>query len=1684
MSRLLGTDRSFRRLVLFLIFSTINLIIVNAFAFSFWVLWIIISFLLQMCLAPFQKGGYGAYWRAFLHENVYTGFLEWLCRWEIRIRNIYYTKKYIETTQPVAVAPYIGRVAFYFFIWKTAQSYGLSYLSFFFTFVYPFVIIDSLLHPDLPVENKTPMATTIIIAILLFVGQLFVWRIFFWIMCKISELCIDPVFRPKYKYTLTEVFAPTNNASSKPIHYVITHDSPQRQAPFAIAGEEALGLSVVSNKEDQFCIPVPELSIPKAEDTPIPMLERITIQRNQTPIRPSQELSRSIVSLSRSIPPKITTQAITPRDTIVERNQVNYPPQRNLYVNNQFQATYDEFTESSYQPITRGVTRGFSSNNQGHYTTLESPRVNSNHVYSLLSPPERSNSQQSLRPQVSRSLSYAMPNSDPVHFAAFCPPSVSPSIFNFDIWAFLVHQRDDMREEATSDGVAKQLSREFLMDVRRGALVHITLSVPEGFQLLDNATKALLWQGDMTKVSYNIECLDSVVDGQVMFSASIVLGNQVMVLRSFVFASSKKRMVVSNEMSEVESSLEMLPESYEEIAYDELQMHELVGRGNFGDAFRATYHGQDVVVKTIRANEFGDNQDEIVQEFRHEAAVLSLFGHHPNIVPFVGACTDMSKPLSLVTQYVPEGSVEDQFGKGRLSVEMKTQILRGAAAGFLNIHEGRFIHRDIAARNCLMDDTYGAKVCDFGMCRRVGSMGGSYFYAGKGPLKYMAPESLTPPHAFSYQSDVYSFGVMMWETFNEQSPFGGLTGAEAAAHVLSGNRLELSNAIPLKLQDVMIDCFAIDPSKRPSMYEILLALILGASRSIRRLIVFLALTYVFQQTLYYALPFVVIIWICLYPFWLALYIIRCRQGRSWIVYKAHLERYKNKIVGITCRFDVSLLNLYNSKDPIKTSPSLPTVVSLCKLFGLLIYFNGWKAWTLKYVFILIGTLFTDGWHHIYTPANYTDPTHVKEGEYSWTFGSIMAACGIWLGTYFLCAFFAVLIIAATKFCTVSTVQAKVLEQDLMVDAPSVTQALTPRRDNSSDENIPGITVVAGIEKGFYCIPVPDPLGATPMYNPQINDDGRPSSPQSQLPAQEPTIRTDSSIATPPMQGGPARMNTPPSRPPSKMHIPPTRPPTTTHLSSTSIPAVESREDNDDSITTKVVVDEMLWNMNNQQQAGHTYDPFFATDFAESQNRVFRDIPDPTGWVSPTPYSSTFFNERTYDDLSPRRRSSVLFTRSLVQRTFSSMDSRNIVDVPTTRDNVHFTSYAPPCVAPSTVFPFKVWAFLVHQRDEMREEALADGSSKQLSRECMLQIRKGALVHISLKVPEQIRVLSESILPMSWEGEVTHVNFELECIKTARDGQIMIEATIVVGAAVMVLSSYIFISTLNGVDEVQELQTDFNALPETFEEINYDCLQIYNQVGRGHFGDAYRAKYNGQDVVIKKLRPNSFGENQDQIVQEFRHEAAVLSLFGHHPNIVPFVGACTDLSKELCLVTQYLPFGSLEDQYGKALPVRTKARILKDAACGLLNIHEGGFIHRDVAARNCLVDTDYRGRICDFGLCRRVNSYGGAHFSEGSMPLKYLAPESLTEPHSFSYRSDSYSFGVMMWETLSESKPYSGMTATEAANHIMNGYGLDSATIPLSYRDLLTSCLSGDPAKRPSMAHIYHRLLDVEALIVG
>ncbi|GLD93325.1 hypothetical protein PINS_up001917 [Pythium insidiosum] len=420
---------------------------------------------------------------------------------------------------------------------------------------------------------------------------------------------------------------------------------------------------------------------------------------------------------------------------------------------------------------------------------------------------------------------------DKVHFCSYAPPSVAPARkpFNFTVWAFLLAQRQEMREQAeTFDASSRQLSVDAQMVVRRGALVHVTLEVPTGFNILNGATQGFSWEGSVTNVVYDIECTDGADFGQVLFKASIVVGSEVAVLRSYISVSSRALDPADLEAQMLQSKLEVLEKTFHEVPYMSLELKDLVGRGYFGDAYRATYNGQDVVVKTLRASEFGESNDQILKEFQHEAAVLSMFGHHPCVVPFVGASTDMRFPLCLITKYLPGGSLEDNLKdaetRARLSIRQRTLMLKDAAAGLLNIHEGGFIHRDVAARNCLVDQNMRVKICDFGLCRRVNAYGGSLMKDSVGPIKYMAPESLQPPHSFSFNSDSWMFGVLMYETYTATAPFHTMTPIEAMMRVVRGERLPVPENLSDDLQSLMESCFHDLPGERPSMAEILTAL--------------------------------------------------------------------------------------------------------------------------------------------------------------------------------------------------------------------------------------------------------------------------------------------------------------------------------------------------------------------------------------------------------------------------------------------------------------------------------------------------------------------------------------------------------------------------------------------------------------------------------------------------------------------------------------------------------------------------------------------------------------------------------------------------------------------------------------------------------------------------------------------
>ncbi|KDO17201.1 hypothetical protein SPRG_21897 [Saprolegnia parasitica CBS 223.65] len=669
----LGTDRSNRRLVLYVVFSYMALILLHTIALGLWLFWLVILLLLQLLLWPCQPSR--TFFRDFVRETVCSGYLEWLCRWDVRVRNVYAVKLYVEPTLPVDLQAHFGIAALTLYLiqlpYSTCQPYDYAF--------------DTATRAYVAVARDCHYAEWSIALVLPVLLHL---RLVAWCSVRMCEICIVPIFRPSL--ATYQSLVDVNGCE----------DAPLRLRPTAPCGEDTLGITTVAYPMSTYCIPVPQHG-PEPPLTPLPLLESPPSKQTRASASPAFGLRRRRTSNEATAEMPRPNRKLSDNDEVSTSDMVL---QRLCFVKKPIQAVdraYDAFDGSYQAPPAAGAFPGVNLP-QGSASTRGAATTQVN--YDKLSPTNRQ-SQSFQLPRVSRAIddstisARSLSTIDPVHFSAFCPPVVRTSVFTFSIWAFLVHQRDEMREEATTlnDDGAKQLSREVLMHVRRGARVHVTLSVPEGFRLLDAATKPLEWDGHVTHVSYNVQG-QAIVDGQVLFAASIVLGAQVMRLRSYVFASSKpvKEKQDDDEAGPVEvtaSSLEMLPETYEEIAYDELEMKNLVGRGNFGDAYRARYRGQDVVVKTLRPSEFGDNQDQIVQEFRHEAA-----------------------------------------------------------------------------------------------------------------------------------SDVYSFGVLIWETYHGVGPFAGLSGAEAAARVLSGDRLALSTAIPLHLQDLVTQCFRDDPSKRPSMAQVLMAL--------------------------------------------------------------------------------------------------------------------------------------------------------------------------------------------------------------------------------------------------------------------------------------------------------------------------------------------------------------------------------------------------------------------------------------------------------------------------------------------------------------------------------------------------------------------------------------------------------------------------------------------------------------------------------------------------------------------------------------------------------------------------------------------------------------------------------------------------------------------------------------------
>jgi len=208
--------------------------------------------------------------------------------------------------------------------------------------------------------------------------------------------------------------------------------------------------------------------------------------------------------------------------------------------------------------------------------------------------------------------------------------------------------------------------------------------------------------------------------------------------------------------------------------------------------------------------------------------------NHENIVKVLGVCVD-NDPVYIIMELMPAGDLlkflrdaKREHGPALLTLAEQVNVSLDVAKGCRYLELQHFIHRDIAARNCLVSSK-GAdrvvKIGDFGLAKDLYS---SDYYQVEGqrklPVRWMAPEALLQGK-FTIEADIWSFGVLLWEimTLGNQ-PYPGRTNQEVLQYVTGGGRLERPDKCPGRIYHLMQNCWKRYSSERPHFQQIVTTL--------------------------------------------------------------------------------------------------------------------------------------------------------------------------------------------------------------------------------------------------------------------------------------------------------------------------------------------------------------------------------------------------------------------------------------------------------------------------------------------------------------------------------------------------------------------------------------------------------------------------------------------------------------------------------------------------------------------------------------------------------------------------------------------------------------------------------------------------------------------------------------------
>ncbi|KAG9300482.1 hypothetical protein G9A89_010108 [Geosiphon pyriformis] len=222
------------------------------------------------------------------------------------------------------------------------------------------------------------------------------------------------------------------------------------------------------------------------------------------------------------------------------------------------------------------------------------------------------------------------------------------------------------------------------------------------------------------------------------------------------------------------------------------------------------------------------------------------------------------------------------------------------------------------------------------------------------------------------------------------------------------------------------------------------------------------------------------------------------------------------------------------------------------------------------------------------------------------------------------------------------------------------------------------------------------------------------------------------------------------------------------------------------------------------------------------------------------------------------------------------------------------------------------------------------------------------------------------------------------------------------------------------------------------------------------------------VALKRIRDSQF--QPEMFLQELK---AFYQFYSRNDTFIKCYGITQDPgSQDFMIVLDYAIHGDLRrclsQQY--SLTWTEKLSMLRQIATNLLTIHGAKFVHRDLHSGNILITNEgvvMRAYIADLGLAQPITQspmiIDGVY---GVLP--YMAPEIL-RGSSYTEASDIYSFGIIMWEFLTNQAAFSDCAHDYWLQmEICSGKRpLIPESAPSAYVNMMKRCWNGNPARRPA-----------------